>query len=124
MPNIIELSSSALNQTSKLQNAIDYLERHGGGRLRLLPGDHMSGSIRLCSHLVLELMPGANLKALGKPELFPAYSHSEHSRMDVYPWPAFIFGLQLENVTLEGGGTIDGGGLHPCIHGFLTNAKE
>lgn len=71
------------------------------------PGFWRSGPLTLRSRLTLRLAKGAILEASGDPSRYPHYSHPVSSRMDAFPRRAFMFGHDLEDVTLCGEGLID-----------------
>jgi len=76
------------------QRAIDACAAAGGGTVLVPPGAYTSGSIELRSHLRLVVEAGATIfSAKGK---------------EAFPTEAVFHGEDLENVTLEGRGTIDG----------------
>ena len=98
------------NNTQRIQSAIDTVTGNGGGTVQLLPGIHCSGTLHLKSGLNLEILPGATLKAIEDPDAFEALQSSVISRMDVQPWKAFIHSDSESNISISGGGTIDGSG--------------
>lgn len=104
-----------------LQAAIDQISRLGGGLLRLLPGVHETGSIRLRSGVGIEIAPGAVWQACADPAAFPPHQSSVSSRMDIVPWRAFIFADSAQDLSLFGGGRIEGGGQHECFLGRFDN---
>jgi Glycosyl hydrolases family 28 len=77
-----------------IQKAIDACALAGGGIVYLPPGGYSSGTIHLRSHVRLHVEAGATL-----------FSIKDKSAFDQ---DALIFGENLENVTIEGRGTIDG----------------
>jgi polygalacturonase len=103
------LSPSALSSdcTSILQQAID-----AGGEVHIPPGIWTCGALVLRSNLTLELAPGTVLRAIEDPAAFPHREHPYPSRMDRFPWRAFLFGCDLDNITLCGQGRIECGGEH------------
>jgi len=77
-----------------IQRAIDACAAAGGGTVVFAPGAYTSGSIELRSHVGVVLEAGATL-------------YSAKGR-DAFPTEALFHGEDLENVTLEGRGTLDG----------------
>jgi hypothetical protein len=77
-----------------IQKAIDACAAAGGGMVYFPPGEYTSGTLHLRSHVRLCLEGGATL-----------YSIKDKSAFDK---EALIFGEDLENITIEGRGTIDG----------------
>lgn len=83
-----------------LQAAIDAANKDGGGVVLLPPGVYLTGSLRLKSRVTLQLASGATL--LGST------SSSDYSKLG---WaPALLQAEGEENLTITGGGTIDGQG--------------
>jgi hypothetical protein len=96
--------------TAAIQNAIDACAEAGGGVVRLPPGRYLSGTIRLRSHVTLELTAGARL--VGTTNLH-AYAHpSPPSDAPEARWGKWhrglIIGENIQNVTLRGPGVVDG----------------
>ncbi len=83
--------------TSAIQSAIDACAASGGGTVCFPPGDYTSGTIRLKSHIRLYLESGATL--------FASLDDKDFERG---PRTALILGENLDNISLEGRGTIDG----------------
>ena len=79
---------------SAIQKAIDAAAAAGGGMVYFPPGAYVSGTLRLRSHVRLHLEAGATLFAAKGDAAFDKDS--------------LLWGEDLENVTLEGRGTIDG----------------
>jgi len=84
------------NVQASIQKAIDACSQAGGGMVYFPPGEYTSGTIHLRSHVRLYVEAGATI-----------FSVKDKSAFDK---DALIFGEDLENVTLEGRGTIDGQG--------------
>jgi polygalacturonase len=80
--------------------------------------------LRLRSGLTLRLAPGAILRALPEPSRYPHYTHPIASRMDAYPRRAFLFGYDLEDVTLSGEGLIDFSGDHPAFQDRVGDSPD
>ena len=110
----VTLDSDAINR------AIAAARTAGGGTVVLPAGDYLSYSLRLCSHLTLELRAGATLIAAdppapGEPGGYDApedgppnqYQDFGHSRFR----NSLIWGEDLEHVTIRGPGRIFGRGL-------------
>jgi len=82
------------NARSAIQKAIDACARAGGGTVYLPPGDYTSGTLHLRSHVRFYIASGATL-----------YGAEEDSAFDT---DGLLVGEDLENITIEGRGTIDG----------------
>ncbi len=96
--------------TSALQKAIEACARQGGGTVYLPPGRYRTGTLRLKSWITLELETGATL--LGSHDLahYPPIIPSIRSFTDTYTERSLIYGEDLQGVTLQGRGVIDGQG--------------
>ncbi len=91
--------------TAALQQAIDDCARKGGGAVLLAKGTFLTGPIVLKSHIVLDVEPGATL--LGSQD------KSDYSQWTVLREDAvqpLIRATDAQDVTIRGGGTIDGAG--------------
>jgi hypothetical protein len=117
----LEPRSAQAHATRHLQAGVDQIAAAGGGLVRLLPGTHETGSVRLKSGVRVELTPGATWQACADPAEFVYHQSSVPSRMDVVPWRVFIYADGAEDIALYGGGTLEGGGAHPCFFGRFDN---
>ena len=88
------------------------------------PGIWRSGALVLRSGLTLELAEGAVLRAVDDPCAFPFREHPYRSRMDRFPWRAFLFGCDLENVTICGEGRIECGGEYECFQDGIGDSPD
>ena len=77
-----------------IQNAIDACAKAGGGEVYLPPGEYTSGTLHLRSRVRFYLEAGATLFAA---EEDPAYDTD-----------GLLFGEDVDNLTIEGRGTING----------------
>lgn len=96
-------------QTAALQALIDRCEKEGGGHIVFPPGRYISGTLKLCSDLTLELEKGAFLCNALDEEEFPLFAPSPipfyEGRDGIR---ALLFALGRKNITLRGEGVIDG----------------
>ncbi len=83
-----------------IQRAIDACAQAAGGTVLIPPGDYTSGTLHLRSHLRIEIAAGATL--------FAAKNPAEYSYKTISAQAALFFGEELEDVAIEGAGTIDG----------------
>jgi len=86
--------TKADNAQKAIQKAVDACAKAGGGTVYLPPGEYTSGTLHLRSHVRFYIDAGATLFASRDPALFDA--------------PSLLYGKDLENLTIEGRGTIDG----------------
>lgn len=106
--------------TSALNRAITATAEAGGGTVRFPAGTYLSHTIRLRSHVTLELGPGAILKAAPAPDAEgepgydlaePNHWGTEHGYQDFghsHFRNSLLWGEDLENVAIVGRGHIDG----------------
>lgn len=99
--------------TGVIQQAIDALAAVGGGTLVVPPGIYLTGMLRFCSGLTVELQPGGVLKASPRSSDYPAFpmSADEHfvSEVDLEE-RYFLYVKDAHSVRIHGGGTLDGSG--------------
>jgi polygalacturonase len=91
--------------TQALQSAIDACEAKGGGIVRLSSGTFLTGPITLKSHITLEVNQDATL--LGSQDAADYPEAEELREASVEP---LIGAKDAEDLTIRGGGTIDGAG--------------
>ncbi|HET6485964.1 MAG TPA: glycosyl hydrolase family 28 protein [Spirochaetia bacterium] len=82
-----------------IQQAVDACAENGGGVVYLPPGEYTSGTIHLRSHVRFTIEAGATL-----------YSSRDRSDFDTPQEGrvSLFYGEDLENITLEGRGVVDG----------------
>ncbi|WP_373496618.1 glycoside hydrolase family 28 protein [Aquiflexum sp.] len=103
------------DNTLAIQKAIDVQHSNGGGEVRLVSGVYLSGTIHLKSNVTLIIEQNATLKAIPDASAFPLIQSQVPSRMDKVPWKSFIRAESQENITIKGGGAIDGSGDAACF---------
>jgi hypothetical protein len=84
----------AENARSAIQKAVDACAQAGGGTVYLPAGDYTSGTIHLRSHVRFFLDSGATL-----------YASKDAAEFDA---PSLIYAKDVDNITIDGRGTIDG----------------
>ena len=106
----IQLDTDAINK------AIDSCHNSGGGSVYFSSGVFLSGSIHLRSHVDLVISPEATI--MGASNDIGAYDPPEPNPWDAYQdfghshfQNALMWGEGLEDITITGGGTINGGGI-------------
>lgn len=101
------------DETAVLQKAIDQAAWKGGGTVIIPAGTYRCGTLRLRSNLHLILEAGALLQGdLSQPALYPVIAPTPYGNLPGQI-QALLWGDDLENVTISGPGTIDGGGGSP-----------
>ncbi len=96
--------------TKALQAAIDQCAAAGGGTVLITDGRYVTGTLHLKSNLTLRIEAGAAL--LGSPVIADYTTDTFHTMYKGEPHMdrCLLFARDAENLTLEGGGTIDGQG--------------
>jgi len=90
------------NATPAIQKAIDACGQAGGGMVYLPPGEYISGTLYLRSHVRFHIEGGATLYASKDMSLFNGQPRTDKA--------ALLFAENVEDVTLEGRGTVNGQG--------------
>jgi polygalacturonase len=91
--------------THALQAAIDDCAQKGGGTVRLTGGAFLSGPIVLKSNITLEVDSGATLLGSSNHDDYPLMTVLRDQGRQ-----SLISASHVENLTIRGGGTIDGAG--------------
>ncbi len=96
--------------TEAIQKAVDRCAEQGGGTVYLPPGNWLSGTIFLKSHVTLYLEAGCTL--IGSTDLahYPPHRPKIRSYTDNYLNRSLIAGEGLQNVSIRGRGRIYGNG--------------
>lgn len=103
--------------TRALQAAIDACAAAGGGTVYFPPGRYLSGTLFLKSHITLHLEGGATLLGSPNREDYLSTVPAVRSYTDNYTVRSLIYAENLEQIALEGHGTIDGqGGTFKGLH--------
>ena len=91
--------------TRAVQQAVDTCAASGGGTVRLRSGTFLTGPITLRSHITLEIEAGATLLGSQDKQDYP--EAQELREASVRP---LVQAVGAEDITITGGGTIDGAG--------------
>lgn len=91
--------------TQAIQSAIDACAAKGGGTVRLSKGTFLTGPVQLKSHITFEIVSGATL--LGSADKADYPEAKELREPSVEP---LISAKDAIDITIQGGGTIDGNG--------------
>ena len=100
--------------TVKLQRAIDDVSRSGGGRITLRGGVFLTGPIQIKDGVELHIAEGATLLASPKLSDYkdPALKHVDREALPRHRSSALIWADEARNISITGGGTIDGNGTY------------
>ncbi|MBN2295931.1 MAG: hypothetical protein JXM70_26100 [Pirellulales bacterium] len=96
--------------TKAIQKAIDKCSRQGGGTVYLPPGNWLSGTIFLKSHVTLWLENGSTLTGSKDLKDYQLHRPKIRSHTDKYVNRSLIAGEDLENIAIRGRGRIYGSG--------------
>jgi polygalacturonase len=99
-----------------INKAIDAAAAAGGGTVEFPAGTYVSGSIRLRSNITLQLDRGAIIEATSDASAYDAAEPNQWDKFQDFGHSHFhnslIWGEGLENVSIIGGGMINGRGLN------------
>ena len=103
------LSRGGQDWTEAFAAAIEDIRKQGGGELTVPSGTYKTGSIRLCSHLTLNIQAGAVLDFIPDEQLYPPIDLAfEGINQPCHQSCLFAQGERF--ITLKGEGTINGNG--------------
>lgn len=95
--------------TKAIQTAIDKCNSNGGGVVLIAGGQYVTGTIFLKSNVCLRIEYGAVL--LGSPHIADYSTNTDRTMYnEPYMNRCLIFARDAQNISFEGGGTIDGQG--------------
>ncbi|HWR37437.1 MAG TPA: glycoside hydrolase family 28 protein [Clostridia bacterium] len=95
--------------TKAIQNAVDDCGKAGGGKVLVTPGVFLSGPIFLRSNVEFEILAGATILASPNFDDYPTIQGRWEGN-DRTIFASLFTGLDLENISITGRGTIDGQG--------------
>lgn len=104
-----------VNDAAAINKAIDAAAEEGGGTVFFPAGTYLSGTIRLKSNITLYLSNGTTIQAIqdstayDKPEDNPDDQYQDYGHSHWHN--GFIWGVNLENISIIGSGLIYGKGL-------------
>jgi polygalacturonase len=107
--------------TAALQRTIDACVKSGGGVVVVPPGRYLTGTLFLGNNLELHLCAGATLVASQRFDDFPAID-GRYEGIERKIHAALLTGERLGNVSITGGGSIDGQGA-PWWQAFEVTQK-
>lgn len=110
------VSDTTKYSTKAIQKAIDACSKAGGGRVVVPAGNYKIGSLLLKSNVNLHLEHGATLYGSTKIEDYTPYATDFKSLRTQGTTVQLIYGDKVENVVIDGHGTIDGRGRY-----FISN---
>ena len=98
------------DDTAALNKAVEACAAAGGGQVLFPPGKYLSGTIHLKSNVTLLLDAGAEIVGTADPERYQHFTPpGETPLASRHRWHrALLLGVDVENVTITGRGTING----------------
>lgn len=111
--NILDFDAAGDGQTlctEAIQKAIDAAHEAGGGTVLVPAGIWRTGTLRLKSHVTLELANGATLLGSTDIDDYPRIRPAFRSYTDIYVYQSLIYAEDARHVAITGDGTIDGQG--------------
>ncbi len=96
--------------TKSIRAAIDHLAEKGGGRVIVPRGNWSTGAIHLKSNIHLHFEEGAHVSFSTNPEDYLPVVLCVFEGVRCYNYSPFIYGINLENVSVTGKGYLEGNG--------------
>ncbi len=96
--------------TKSIQAAIDDCSKQGGGTVLLPAGTYLSGTLHLKSYITLHIQSGAVLLGSTRIDDYTLNSPELVSYNDSFLKQSLIYGENLDHISIEGDGIIDGQG--------------
>jgi polygalacturonase len=94
------------SSTNAIRAAIKDCAKAGGGTVWIPAGTFVTGSIEMVSNLTLHIDSGATLRFVAERSEYPIVEHSRYEGVETRAPAANIGGYKLENIAIEGHGTI------------------
>ena len=110
----------SFDNTHAIQAAIEACTP--GGSVVLTDGIYMSGRICLKSDMTLWIAENASLKAIQNNDVFPILRPAASANPSV--WRSLVYSDGASNLTITGGGRIDGSGGAPIWNGRKVNENQ
>ena len=104
-----DVSGEKLN-TILINSTIEQLSNNGGGTLYFPAGKYLTGAIRLKSNITIELESGATLLFSDDFDDYLPFVEMRYEGVVMNSFSPLLYAVDEENITIKGGGTIDGQG--------------
>ncbi len=102
-------SGSKFDALPAIQKCIDDVSAQGGGTIHVPAGTwYLQGPLKLKSRINLNLDKEATLLFSEKPEYYLPVVHTRWEGTEVYTYSPLIYAANVEDVSITGGGKIDG----------------
>lgn len=96
--------------TAAVNAAIKHVSESGGGRVTVPQGEWTSGAIHLLSNVDLHFEDGTVVNFSTNPSDYLPAVFTVYEGIRCYNYSPLIYGRNLKNVAITGGGVLDGGG--------------
>jgi len=96
--------------TSAVNDAINYVSEHGGGRVIIPKGNYLSGAIHLKSGVNLHFEEGARISFSTDRQDYLPVVLINYEGIRCYNYSPFIYANNVENVAITGKGFLEGNG--------------
>ena len=96
--------------TSVIQKCIDKASAQGGGVVYFPSGEYLTGAIKLKSNITLHIDAGATLKFSDNPDNYLPFVEMRWEGVVMNSFCPLIYAYEVENITIEGRGVLDGQG--------------
>jgi len=96
--------------TSAINDAINYVSEHGGGRVVIPKGNFLSGAIHLKSGVNLHFEDGAHVSFSTDRQDYLPVVLINYEGIRCYNYSPFIYANNVENVAITGKGYLEGNG--------------
>ncbi len=97
---------SAASSTAAIRATVLACARAGGGTVWIPAGTYITGAIEMASNVTLHVDSGATLRFVANREEYPMVEHSRYEGVETRAPAANIGGYKLENIAIEGHGTL------------------
>jgi hypothetical protein len=94
------------SSTAAIRGAIQACAKAGGGTVWIPAGTYVTGAIEMVSNMTLHVDTGATLRFVANREEYPLVDHSRYEGVETRAPAANIGGYKLENIAIEGHGTL------------------
>jgi polygalacturonase len=94
--------------TASLNRTVSACAQAGGGTVYVPPGNYLTGTVEIKSHVTLELEAGATLLGSENPDDYPSTKSVWGDNREMMA--PLLYALDAQNITISGRGTIDGQG--------------
>ncbi|GAA4836318.1 hypothetical protein GCM10023310_12300 [Paenibacillus vulneris] len=95
--------------TEAIRSTLEACEAAGGGTVYFPAGTYLTGAVHLKSNMTIHIDSGAKLLFSTNPDDYP-FVKTRWSGYECYGYSPLVYGADLTNISIVGGGIIDGQG--------------